>query len=362
MDTVLEPHELQEPDGAAVEAFAGRAFGDVAGTMATVMCAVGDKLGLFTALDAGGPSTAAELAARADVDERYALEWLRGLASAGYVEQAPDGRFALPPAHAAVLAREGGVMFLGGGYQELAGMLPLLGRLVEAFRHGGGIPQSAYDDDAYDGMARLTSAWFDHHLLGRWLPLLPDLEARLDVGASWADVGCGAGRAVIRLAEAYPRSTFVGYDAFPEQVERARRAAAAAGVGDRVRFDTVDGAHGIRGTYDVVSTFDVVHDAVDPGALVAGIRRALNDGGTYLLLEMNCADDPAANVGPLATVFYGFSLLYCMTTSLAHGGAGLGTCGCPAPVVRRLGEAAGFGSVRELPIDDVFNRLYELRV
>jgi SAM-dependent methyltransferase len=362
MGTVLEPHELQEPDGDAVGAFAGQALGDVAGTMVTLMCAVGDKLGLFAALDAGGPATAAELAERAGVDERYALEWLRGLASAGYVVAAPDDRFELPPAHAAVLAREGGAMFLGGGYQELAGMLPQLGRLTEAFRHGGGIPQSAYEADAYDGMARLTNAWFDHHLVGRWLPLLPELHARLEAGASGADVGCGAGRAVIRLAEAYPASTFVGFDAFPEQVERARRAAAAAGVADRVRFEAVDGAHGVPGSYDVISTFDVVHDAVDPAALVAGIRRSLTDDGTYLMLEMNCADDPAANVGPLATVFYGFSLLYCMTTSLAHGGAGLGTCGCPAPVVRRLGAAAGFGRVRELPIEDAFNRLYELRV
>jgi SAM-dependent methyltransferase len=211
------------------------------------------------------------------------------------------------------------------------------------------------------GMARFTRAWYDHHLVGDWLPLMPELEARLTEGISWADVGCGAGRAVVALAQAYPASTFVGYDAFPAQVARARREAEEAGVADRVEFDVADGAAGLPRKFDAISTFDVVHDSVDPGALVSGIRRSLNDGGSYLMLEINCQDDPADNVGPLATVMYGFSVLYCMTTSLAHGGAGLGTCGCPPAVVSRLGEAAGFASTREVPIEDPFNRLYELR-
>jgi SAM-dependent methyltransferase len=356
MGTVVQ----QEPDAAAVEQFIGRGISDLAGAMTTIFCIVGDRLGLFAALDEG-PATAAELAARAGIDERYALEWLRGLASAGYLEERPDGRHALPPAHAVVLAREGGPMFVGGVFHELGGMLPALERVIGAFRAGGGVPQAAYPDDAYAGMARFTSAWFDHHLLGAWLPLLPELRDRLERGIRFADVGCGAGRAVIRLAQEYPQSTFVGFDVFPAQVERARAAAAAAGVGDRVSFEVADAAQGIPGRFDAISTFDVVHDAVDPDALVAGIRRSLADDGTYLILEVNCADDHAENRGPLATVLYGFSVLYCMTTSLADGGAGLGTCGCPPAVVERIGRGAGFGTVREVPIGDAFNRLYELR-
>jgi SAM-dependent methyltransferase len=240
-------------------------------------------------------------------------------------------------------------------------MLPTIGRVVEAFRTGGGVPQAAYADDAYAGMARFSAPWVEHGLLGGWLSFLPGLRERLEAGIAWADVGCGAGHAVIRLAQAFPRSTFAGFDAFPAQVERARAAAEQAGVGDRVRFELVDGSKGLPGRWDVVSTLDVVHDAVDPAGLVAGIRRSLADDGVYLMLEINCADDPAENRGPLATVMYGFSLLYCMTTSLAHGGAGLGTCGCPPAVVERLGRGAGFGSVREVPIENPINRLYELR-
>jgi SAM-dependent methyltransferase len=356
MATVVQ----QEPDAAAVEQFIGRGITDMAGAMTTVFCIVGDRLGLFRALDEG-PATADGLAARTGVDERYALEWLRGLASAGYLEEEPDGRYVLPPAHAVVLAREGDPMFVGGAFQELGGMLPALERIIESFRAGGGVPQAAYPDEAYAGMARFTAAWFDHHLLGAWLPLLPELRERLEQGIRWADVGCGAGRAVIRLAQEFPQSTFAGFDVFPAQVERARAAAADAGVADRVSFEVADAARGIPGRWDAVSTFDVVHDAVDPDALVAGIRRALADDGTYLMLEINCADDHAENRGPLATVLYGFSVLYCMTTSLAHGGAGLGTCGCPPSVVERIGRDAGFGTVREVEIGDGFNRLYELR-
>jgi SAM-dependent methyltransferase len=347
-------------DHTSVEEFAGRVVGDVAGTMTSVLCALGDKLGLFAALADGGPATSAELAERAGVDERYALEWARGLTAAGYLEL-EDGRFVLPPAHAEVLANEGGLMFLGGGYQEMVGMFQVLGRVTEAFRAGGGVPQAAYPDDAYEGMSRFTRAWFDHRLLADWLPLVPGVLEKLEHGASWADVGCGAGRAVIRLAQEFPASTFVGFDAFPAQVERARRAAEAVGVADRVRFEVADGSKGLPGSFDVISTFDVVHDAVDPAGLLAGIRRSLAEDGTYLLLEINCSDDPAENQGPISTLMYGFSVLYCMTTSLAHGGAGLGTCGCPPAVVQELGGSAGFGSVRELPIEDPFNRLYELK-
>jgi SAM-dependent methyltransferase len=355
MTAVEQDHSTQ------IEAFAGRAVGDMAGTVATVLCALGDRLGLFEAL-ADGSATAAELARRAGVDERYALEWARGLTAAGYLElDRASGRFALPPAHVPVLAEDGGVAFLGGVIEELTGMLQALEQIAGAFRDGGGVPQSAYPDRAYDGMERFTRAWFDHRLIGEWLPSLPGLTDRLTDGVRWADVGCGAGRAVVRLAEAFPASSFVGYDAFPGQIDRARRAAREAGVADRVRFEVVDAADGLPERFDVVSTFDVVHDAVDPAGLVRGIRRALNDDGTYVMLEINCADDPAENTGPIATVLYGFSVLYCMTTSLAHGGAGLGTCGCPPAVVDRLGRDAGFESVREVELGDPFNRLYELR-
>jgi ubiquinone/menaquinone biosynthesis C-methylase UbiE len=191
--------------------------------------------------------------------------------------------------------------------------------------------------------------------------MVSGLDRRLDQGARWADVGCGAGLAVIRLAEAFPASTFVGYDNFEGQLELARRAADDAGVSDRVRFELHDAATGLPETFDVISTFDVVHDATDPKALVSAVHRGLDRDGTYLMLEMNSADDPDENTGPLATLLYGVSVLYCMTTSLAHGGAGLGTCGLPEVRVRELCRRAGFGSVERLDLQDPFNSLYVVK-
>jgi ubiquinone/menaquinone biosynthesis C-methylase UbiE len=210
-------------------------------------------------------------------------------------------------------------------------------------------------------MSRFSRSFYDNLLVQQWLPMVAGLVERLERGARWADVGCGAGRAVIRLAEAFPNSTFVGYDNFEGQLLLARREAEEAGVSDRARFELHDAATGLPERFDVISSFDVVHDAVDPPALLDSIRRGLVRDGTYLMLEMNSADDPDDNVGPLATLLYGVSVVYCMTTSLAHGGEGLGTCGLPAARVGELCAQAGFGPVERLDLEDPFNSLYVIK-
>jgi 2-polyprenyl-3-methyl-5-hydroxy-6-metoxy-1,4-benzoquinol methylase len=348
-------------DEARIGAFMEKALGDAAGLFAGVLTMVGDRLGLFRELADGGPASAAELAVRAGVNERYALEWLRGLRAAGYLEQDPDGRYSLPPEHAQVLAVEGGPFFLGGAYEVTFGYLQTIERLIEAFRDGGGVPQSAYPHEAWHGMCRFSRPFYEHLLVQQWVPAIDGLQEKLERGVRWADVGCGGGLALIRLAQAFPGSTFVGYDAFDGQLELARREAAAAGVEDRVRFELLDAASGLPERYDVVSTFDVVHDAVDPEALVRALRDALEPDGIYVLLEMNSADDPEDNVGPIATIMYGVSVAYCMTTSLAHGGHGLGTLGLPEARVRELCVARGFGTVERIPLEDPFNALYAVR-
>jgi hypothetical protein len=351
----------QTIDEAKLGTFMERVLGDAAGLMASTLATLGDRLDLFKAL-ADRPATSAELAAAADVNERYAREWLRGMHAAGYLElERGTGRYALPAEHAQVLAAEGGPAFLGGAFQLTFGYLRTIERLTEAFRSGGGVPQSAYPADTWEGMGRFSRSFYDNLLVQQWLPMVAGLPARLQKGVRWADVGCGSGIAVIRLAEAFPASTFVGYDNFEGQLALARLAAAEAGVEDRVRFELLDGTAGLPESFDVISTFDVVHDAGDPRALLAAIHRALAPGGTYLMLEMSSADDPDDNVGPLATLMYGISVVYCMTTSLAHGGAGLGTCGMPPARVHELCREAGFGSVRQLELGDPFNSLYEIR-
>jgi 2-polyprenyl-3-methyl-5-hydroxy-6-metoxy-1,4-benzoquinol methylase len=351
-----------ELDEARLEAFMGKAVGDLSGIMAIALCALGDRLGLFKDLARQGASTAAELAQRAGVNERYALEWLRGMTAAGYLEyDRSDDRFSLPPEHAPALAHEDGPMFFGGVYQEVIAALSVFGELAERFRDGGGVSQESYPADFWDGLQRFTGSWFENMLIQQWIPAMPDLERKLAAGALCADVGCGAGRASIKLAQEFPDTRHVGYDVSAAQMERARANAREAGVEDRVRFEKLDVANGLPEQYDVITTFDVVHDAVDPAGLLRAIRQGLKHGGIYVCLDINCADDPADNEGPLSTVFYGFSVFYCMTTSLAHGGEGLGTVGLPHAKLSDLCEQAGFGEVRKLPLENPFNNVYEIK-
>ena len=176
-----------------------------------------------------------------------------------------------------------------------------------------------------------------------------------------ADVGCGRGRGIIKLAQAFPQSRYVGYDNFGPTVARATANAREAGVPDRVRFEERDVSKGLPGQFDVITTFDVVHDAVDPLQLLQSIRRALRPGGVYVCLDINCSDKLEENVNPLGAMFHGVSVFYCMTTSLANNGAGLGTLGFHEAKVWELCEKAGFSSVRRVPLENPFNNLYEAK-
>ena len=210
-------------DPERVQTFAGKVLGDLAGTMATVLAILGDRLGLFAALADGGPATSAELAERAGVSERYAREWLHGLtppATSGTTASTAPSRY--PPEHAEVLATEGGPFFVAGGYQALSGELQSArpaDRSVPLRRRG---PQAAYPDDAFEGMRRFSLPWYEHQLVQQWIPALDGAHQKLQAGARYADVGCGAGHALIKLAQTYPRSSFVGYDAFQGAIDQAR--------------------------------------------------------------------------------------------------------------------------------------------
>jgi 2-polyprenyl-3-methyl-5-hydroxy-6-metoxy-1,4-benzoquinol methylase len=341
--------------------FTGRVLADTAAAATVVLAALGDRMGLFKNLAEHGSGTSGELASRTGLSERYVREWLAGMFAAGYLTY-DDARhsYALPAEHVPTLAAEPGPAFFGGVHQELIGAIQRYDAVSQAFRHGGGVRLADLHPNVWAGTSRFTAQWHQNMLVQQWLPLVPDTTARLRAGARVADVGCGTGQALIALARAFPAINATGYDVHLPSVEQARRAAAEAGVADRISYQALDATAGLPESFDVITTFDVVHDAVDPLGLLRSIRDALRPDGRYLCLDINCSDQAGDNTGPIAALLYGFSILYCMTTSLADGGEGLGTLGLPEPLLRQLAGKAGFSQVRHVAMDNPFNSLYEL--
>ena len=334
---------------------------DTTGLLVTVLSSIGDRLGLFKNLAREGPATSVELAERMHVNERYAREWLRAMACAGYLEYEPASqRFTLPAEHVPVLADEGGASFFCGVQEEMVGFAGPINQLMRAFRNGGGLTMDSYDPSTWEGQARFAVTWYEHLLVPVWLPLMPEVIAKFESGALVADVGCGGAGELIKLAQTYPLSRFCGYDNFAPAIQKAEANARAAGVADRVSFEEKDVSEGLTDKYDVITTFDVVHDAISPRKLLRAIHDGLRHDGRYVCVEVNSSDKFEENIGPQGAFLYSCSLLFCMPTSLANSGEGLGTAGLPEAKMRELCREAGFTMIRRVEMDDSFNALYEM--
>ena len=359
MSSIPVVHSLED---ARRSRFVDKVLEDMSGTTMTMLAVIGDRLGLFKDLEARGPATSADFAERAGIKERYAREWLSAMANSGYLDYDPRRSvFSMPEAHGAVLAHENGPQFLGGVYQMLPALIGQLDAVTRSFQDGGGVSPSEYDDGIWNGMERFTNVWFENMLVQEWIAAMPEVGAKLERGALVADVGCGRGRAIIKLAQSFPNSRYVGYDVHGPSIQRANQNAATAGVADRVRFEVRDAAEGLPARYDVITTFGALHDAANPRGIVGAIRRAMRPNGRYVCVEVPCADKLEENTGPLGELFHGYSVLYCMTASLARGGEALGALGVTEPKVRELCFEAGFGDVRRLPLQNPFNVVYEIK-
>ena len=249
-----------------LEAFVERIVLDVGTAMRGGLVYIGDRLGIFAALAQSGPVTATELAGRTGLNERYLREWLGSMTTAEYLEHDSEAdTYFLPPEHALPLADEEFPFFTGGFLQMIVPTVTVAPAVAEAFKTGGGVTQDQYLPDMYEAIERATAPWYKHHLVQTWLPAMPGVQEKLEAGGSACDVGCGSGRAPITLAKAFPAAEVHGYDVHPGSIERARATAQGDGVTDRVTFTVGDGAELPEGQFDLISTFDVVHDSVGPG-------------------------------------------------------------------------------------------------
>jgi SAM-dependent methyltransferase len=344
-----------------VEAFLERILDEIGAAVNVPLAVIGGRLGLYAAMADGEPVVPPELAARTGTHERYVREWLAAQAAGGYVEyDAEAGTYMLPVEHAAVLADEASPVYQGGMFQSASAVIQAQDHVADRFRTGDGLGWHEHHEDLFGGTDAVFGLAYRAYLVQEWIPALDGVEAKLRAGARVADVGCGYGTATIVLAEAFPASTFVGFDYHPESIERARANAAAAGVEDRVRFE-VASATAFPGTdYDLIACFDALHDLGDPAAAAQHIRSALAPDGTWVIVEPQAGDSVEENLNPLGRIRYGISTLVCTPGSLSQPGrAGLGTLAGEARLSEAV-RAGGFSQVRRAA-DTPFNMVLEAR-
>jgi ubiquinone/menaquinone biosynthesis C-methylase UbiE len=333
---------------------------DLGATVAAGSVVVGHRLGLYLSL-AEGPATADELASRTGTDPRYVAEWLGGQAAGGYVSYDPAaGRFSLTEEQAFALADPAGPLYLPGAFVLALGALRAESQITDAFRTGAGMGWHEHHEDVFTGCEMFFRPGYVANLVSSWIPALDGVAEKLAAGGRVADIGCGHGASTVLLAQAYPKSGIQGSDYHQASVDIARKRAADAGVADRARFE-VASAQTFSGTgYDLVATFDCLHDMGDPVGAARHIRQALDADGTWLIVEPLAGDTLAENLNPVSRVYYSFSTFICVPAARSQpGGYALGSQ-AGEEAIREIAAQAGFGRFRRAE-QTPFNAVYEAR-
>jgi ubiquinone/menaquinone biosynthesis C-methylase UbiE len=341
--------------------FVGQFAGDLGATVAAGNVVLGDRLGLYKAL-ATGPTTAGELAERTGTDARYVTEWVRGQAAGGYVEYDADAdRYFMTDEKAFALTDPDGPLFLPGAFELALGALAAVPRMEAAYKTGAGVGWHEHDDQVFSGCEKFFRPGYLAHLVSDWIPALDGTRSKLEAGAKVADIGCGHGASTVLMAEAFPSSTFTGSDYHDGSVAEASKRSAEAGVADRVSFE-VAGAQTFSGTaYDLVTSFDCLHDMGDPLGAAKHVRSALAPDGAWLIVEPAAGDTVAENLNPVGRVYYNFSSFLCVPNALSQpGGYALGAQ-AGEKAIHQLCTDAGFTRFRRIG-ETPFNLVYEARL
>ena len=344
---------------AKLQEFMGKMVTDMGGAamMASVM--LGDELGLYKAMADGKPVAAQELAKRTGCNPRLILEWLSAQAASGYVEHA-DGRFTLPPEQAMALADEDSPVYVAGGASVLAALFLDKDKVVAAMRGNGALAWGDHHPCLFSGTERFFRPGYKANLVANWLPALDGVVPKLERGAKVADVGCGHGASTVILAQAFPKSSFHGFDVHGPSIEQARKRASAGGVADRSSFSQASAQDFPGESFDLVCFFDCLHDMGDPVGAARHAHAALKPGGTVLLVEPFANDELDQNINPVGRLFYCASTCLCTPNSLSQEvGLGLGA----QAGERRLRQVfldAGFSNLRRAT-ETPFNLILEAR-
>jgi SAM-dependent methyltransferase len=345
------------------DALVERLFQSTLSAMDVLSVYLGVRLGLYRALADRGPSTSAELADAAGLNERYAREWLEQQATTGILEVDGERRFSLPPGHDEALLDETSLNYAAPFGKLLVACVRPIDALVAAYRSGEGVPYADYGAEMHEGQAEFTRPMFDHFLGSEWFPAIPEVHERLgaDPPAHVADVACGQGFSTMAIARAYPKARVDGIDLDEESIAAAQRNLAGTDVEDRVTFHNRDAADpGLQGRYDLVYIHEALHDMSYPVDVLCSCRGLLAEGGLVVVADERVPDEFTASGDDVERLYYGFSIVSCLPVGMVgDGAAGTGTV-MRAGTVQRYAKEAGFAGFEVLPIENDFYRFYRL--
>jgi SAM-dependent methyltransferase len=330
---------------AKLNEFMGRFVGDIGAVMHAATIVVGDQLGLYKELAAAGPCDAQQLARKSGTDPRYLKEWRCAQAASGYITYDKETeKFSMSEEQAFALAEEGSPAFVPGAFQIAVAQFKAIPKMMQAMRTGIGIGWHEHDTSLFHGTERFFRPGYAANLVSNWIPALEGVENRLKTGARVADVGCGHGASTIIMAQAYPEATFTGFDYHAPSIDHARKAAADAGVGDRVNFEVARAQDYPGDGYDFVAVFDCLHDMGDPVGAAAHVRASLKPDGTWMIVEPYAQDRLEDNLNPVGRVYYSASTFICTPASRSQE---VGAC---------LGAQAGESRLKEVVMQGGFTR------
>ncbi|MGD2054721.1 MAG: class I SAM-dependent methyltransferase [Gammaproteobacteria bacterium] len=358
MDAITRRTEIDEEQ---LNAFTGKVMEDIGGSFAILLSFIGDQTGVYRTLRDIGPCTITELARLSNVDERYLREWLSAQAAADYVVyDAENDTFSVTPEQAVVLAQEGHPACMQGLFQQLVSQFTTHEKAVDTFRSGAGRPWSDHHGCCFCGTDRFFRPGYAANLINAWLPALDGITKKLTSGAKVADVGCGHGSSTVLMAQAFPESTFIGYDFHAPSIVTATNKANEAGLGDNIQFVTEGAGQISSDTFDLICMFDALHDMGDPVGVARHLRKCLSPDGTLMLVEPLAGDELKDNLHLLGQIFYSASTVICTPASRAQEvGLALGAQAGEKRLTAVL-KQAGFSHVRRATETDT-NMVLEAR-
>jgi 2-polyprenyl-3-methyl-5-hydroxy-6-metoxy-1,4-benzoquinol methylase len=354
----MESTNLNSIDPKKLEEFAMKAVADMGSSLSAMMIILGEKLGLYKALQQNGPMTSDELSNITNTSERYIREWLASQAASGYINYDPlDKKFSISPENAMVLAEENSPVYILGGYQILRSIFKDEDKFVKIFQTGEGLRWGEHHHDLFEGTARFFKPSYMSNLIQSWIPSLEGVEEKLKKGAKVADIGCGYGISTVIMAKAYPNSQFYGFDNHTTSIEKAKENSSKENVDKNINFSMVSANESIGDDYDLVTFFDCLHDMGDPLGALKFARQSLKNDGACMIIEPMAHDNIEDNLNLVGRIYYSASSLICVPNSLADKGIALGAQ-AGEKRIKDLVNQAGFTKFKR-SAQTPFNVVYE---